>query len=212
MGANCRSDSEHFLIYLPGHHSNPMRITQVWGLLGVTWILQHQFALHLDGAEEVWVLILTEHFEFSVTLTMSFINYSPLVITFRPETSHKTNHHIYKAVPNRICQCHIYCTLTDAPSASLFHSLTLAPSFVIVLGISWLHKEASPDCREMLLCISWRWSACHSPYMRHTLQTLFADHEPLAKAVLIVCSYKTSRTEALPQLGPQKHGYKTSYK
>lgn len=65
---------------------------------------------------------------------------------------------------------------------------------------------------EMILCVSWKCSVCHWPYPRGTLQSHFTDCEPLARAVLLVCLYKTSCTETLPQLGPQKHGHKTSNK
>ena len=179
MGASCRSDSVNFLIYLPGDHSDPMRISQGWCLLGAAGILQHPFALAsrwgwggLRFAPDWASNVQCDPEQPSSPLSL-------LVITFRPETSNfrpldgaenaldqDKPSHKYKTVPNPICPCHMYDSLhMQTPDWCLqalppLHPLSLAPSFVIVVGISWLHKEVSPpDCREMLLCTSWRWSA-----------------------------------------------------
>lgn len=158
MGASCRSDPVHFLIFSSGDHSNPVRISRGCGLLVVICILQLYLPWHLDEAEEVRVSFQSE----------------PLIQCDLEHVLHHLCHHWSQhsdqrnqtsaspdGAENALSQdnpSHKHKTVSNLPlradfwpmppSVSCVHSLSLAPPFVIVVMISWLHKELSPPgCR-----------------------------------------------------------------
>lgn len=185
-------------------------------------ILQNYLPWHLDGAEEVWVLVLSE----------------PLIQRDLEHVLHHLSHHWSQRSDQRN-QTSAHQIGQKMPSVKMIHCtnsglcliclwvqtsgwcLQVFPLYVPShwhphLSLWWWFLTCTRKCllqsAEMTLCVSWKCSVCHWPYTRGTLQPPFTDSEPLARAVLPVCLYKTSCTEVLPQLGPQKHGNKTSYK
>lgn len=123
-------------------------------------ILQHYLPWHLDGAEEVLVLFLSE----------------PLIQCDLEHVLHHLSHHwsqhsdqrnqtsAHQREQKMLNSLHKHMTMSNLPltadfwpmppSVSPVHSLLLTPSFVIVRVISWLHKEVSPPgCRDDSVCL-----------------------------------------------------------
>lgn len=221
MGPSCRSDSVYFLVFSSGDCSNPVRIS--WGccLLVAICILQHYLPWHLDGPEKVRVLFPSE----------------PLIQGDLEHVLHHLCHHWSQHSDQRNqTSAHqmeqkmpsiktIHCTNTRLCLICLWaqtsgRCLQVFPLYVPShwqphLSLWWFlgcTRNCLLQAAEMILWVSWRCSVCCQPYPRGTLQPPFTDCEPLAKAALPVCLCKTSCAEALPQLWPQKHSYKTSYK
>lgn len=161
MGASYRSDSVHFLIFPSGHHSNPVRI--LWGcLLMAICILQRYLPWHLDGAKEVWVLFL---FEPLIWCDLEHVlhHLTHCWSQHSDQRNRTSAHQVEQKMPSIK---RIHCTNRTVsnlplsadlwpmpPSVSSVHSLSLAPPFVTVGVISWLHKAVS--CRlQRWFCVS----------------------------------------------------------
>lgn len=185
-------------------------------------ILQHDLPWHLDGAEEGWVLFLSEPL-IQCDLEHVLHHLSHCWSQHSDQRNQTSADQMEQKMPSIKT---IHCTNTRLCLICLWVQTFGQCLQVFPLSIpSHWHPHLSLwrwflgctrkcllQAAEMILWVSWGCSVCHWPYPRGTLHPPFTDCEPLARAVLPVCLCKTSCTEALPQLGPQKHSYKTSYK
>lgn len=217
MGASYRSDSVHFLIFSSGDHSNPIRLSCEYLLMAIC-ILQHYLPWHLDGAEEILVLFLSEPLiqcDLELVLHHLSLHWSQ----HSDQRNQTSAYQMEQKMPSIHCTntrlCLICLWLQTSSQClqvfPLYLPLLLAPPFVT--AGDFLAAQGSVSSRLQ----RWFWVSpgnvlCGTGHTPEALCSPLLQTEPLARAVLPACLYKTSCTEALPQLGPRKHGYKTSYK